>query len=253
MLSTLAIARRIITKHKPAAVFSTGSAIAIPFLNMATLFGVPAHYIESAARVEILSLTARVLSLNPRVRLYRQYEPKTQSRWQFAGSVFDAFEAVEETPRAAPDVRRIVVTLGTGLHPFNRLVQNLEFIIPPGVQVLWQTGCTPLADGTLSPTAELPAAILDREMAQADAVIGHSGCGTALSALSAGKIPILSPRTARHGELVDDHQREIAVWLSERGLALLREPGTISWHDICKVARVKARSKPNPPRLMLAG
>ena len=62
-------------------------------------------------------------------------------------------------------------------------------------------------------------------IAAADVVISHSGVGSALTALRCGKRPILVPREAAHGEHVDDHQRQVAIELSSRDLALFRTPG----------------------------
>jgi hypothetical protein len=52
---------------------STGSAIALSFLPVARLRGVPCHCIESAARSASPSQTGRLLRRVPGVRLYTQY------------------------------------------------------------------------------------------------------------------------------------------------------------------------------------
>src|SRR5205823_6246401 len=80
-------------------------------------------------------------------------------------------------------VRRIVVTLGSGLHSFRRLVERLVAIIPYGVEVLWQTGSTPVGDLAIKAQPIVPADVLDRAIRHADAVIAHAGCGSALHEL----------------------------------------------------------------------
>ena len=122
-----------------AAVVSTGSAIALSFLPYAASRGIPAHYVESATRLRDLSLTARLLEWVPGIRLYRQYPDAAKGRWVYGGCVFDGFEALEI---GGGDVRRVVVTVGID-RGFRRLIQRVASIIPPGIEVLWQTGNTP--------------------------------------------------------------------------------------------------------------
>ena len=90
---------------------STGSGVALSFLPLAAAHGIPAHYIESAARVMEPSLTGRLLQRVPGIRLYRQYPDAARGKWRYAGSVFEGFEAAMTPTRP---VRRIVVTLGSG-------------------------------------------------------------------------------------------------------------------------------------------
>ena len=52
---------------------TTGSQIALPFLAVGRLRRRPCHFIESAARSDGPSLTARIASYIPGVRLYTQY------------------------------------------------------------------------------------------------------------------------------------------------------------------------------------
>jgi UDP-N-acetylglucosamine transferase subunit ALG13 len=236
-------------KDKIDAVISTGSAIAVPFLMYAAARGIPSHYIESAARVSSPSLTGRILEWVPRVRLYRQYPHASHGRWAYGGSVFDGFKAAQGAKR---DVRRIVVTLGSGTHVFRRLVDRLVKILPPSSEVVWQTGCTPVADLNIKAQPTLPSAVLDKAIADADVVIGHAGCGTALSALNAGKFAILVPREPQYGELVDTHQVEIARWLGERNLAFHRDPNSINTQDIFMAAERRVCREDIPPLFRLA-
>jgi UDP-N-acetylglucosamine transferase subunit ALG13 len=231
------------------AVVSTGSAIALSFLPLAAARGIPAHYIESAARVGSPSLTGRLLERVPGVALYRQYPLAAGTRWRFAGSVFDGYEATEDRPHP---IRRVVVAFGSGVHGFRRLLERLVAILPADVEVLWQTGATPVDDLPIKAQPIVPAANLERAIRDADAVIGHAGCGYALSALSSGKLPVLVPRERQHGELVDDHQVELARLLSERGLAIHRTPQTITFDDIVASATRRVFRRANPPALKLA-
>lgn len=242
-------ARRLLRPGRVEAVVSTGSAIALAFLPLAALRGIEAHYIESSARVGAPSLTGRVLEQIPGVRLYRQYPHAATGRWRYGGSVFDGFAVVPGTPRP---IRRVVVTLGGVRQGFRRLLARLAAILPPGAEVLWQTGHTSI-DGLGIPARPfVPAVELQQAMREADVVVAHGGCGSALAALKAGRLPVLVPRDPHRGELVDGHQPELTGWLDRRGLAIERSPETLSPADLEAAAALRVERRSDPPPFELA-
>lgn len=245
VMRTLPVAQRILTREGPiAAVISTGSAIALSFLPLATLHGIPAHYVESAARTGQPSITGRVLQWAPSIRLYRQYRHCAAGRWRYGGSVFDGFESV--THPAVP-IRRAVVTLGTMTQGFRRLLDRLQMILPSTAEVLWQTGETPTDGLGIEARRYLAATALVDAMRQADLVVAHAGCGSALTALIAGKCPVLVPRDPGSGEIVDAHQREIAQWLDARGLAVARSVDRLTFADLQLAASRRVRRAVDVP------
>lgn len=241
-------AMHIIRAQHAAAVVSTGSAIALSFLPYAASRGIPAHYVESAARMGRVSLTARLLEWVPGVSLYSQYPGTAKGRWRFGGCVFDGFETSHVCAR---EVRRVVVTVGSD-KSFRRLIQRVASILPPGVEVLWQAGDTRTEDLGIEVRRFLPAAELDQAMREADVVIAHGGCGSALAALKVGKWPVLVPRAPERGELVDGHQTETTEWLSSRGLALMRTPEALTFNDLQTAAGRGVKRKPNLPPFHLS-
>ena len=54
-------------------------------------------------------------------------------------------------------------------------------------------------------------------LSEARVVVAHAGAGTILSVLQAGKPLVIVPRMARFGEVIDDHQLELAEALESRG------------------------------------
>ncbi len=246
-----AICRQLFKELPIEAVVSTGSAIALAFLPYAALRGVPAHYIESSARVGAPSLTGRLLAGMPGIRLYRQYPHAATGRWVYGGSVFDVFAVAPGLVEAAP-VRRAVVTLGSVEQSFRRLLDHLVPLLRADAEVLWQTGHTPTDGLGIEARPFLPASELAGAMATADVVVAHAGCGSALGALNAGKLPILVPRDAARGELVDGHQIELARWLAGRGLALHRSPESLTLADLEHAAAVRVRRTVEPPPFALA-
>jgi UDP-N-acetylglucosamine transferase subunit ALG13 len=242
-------ASRILGSINARSVISTGSAIALAFLPYAAMRGIPAHFIESAARVRAPSLTGRVLEWIPGVSLYRQYPHAALGRWKFAGSVFDGFLSEAQEQKR---VRRIVVSLGSGIHGFRRLIDRLVMILPADAEILWQTGSTPLDRLTINARPIVPARELETAVREADAVICHAGCGSALQALCAGKCPVLIPREPKHHELVDNHHIELARLLGEKKLAIGRTPESITFADVLSAAARVVRRSAHPPKLRLA-
>ena len=113
----------------------------------------------------------------------------------------------------------IFVTIGTS-EPFDRLlaaVDALELEVELVVQAGASRGrpararCVDVLE--LEETLEL--------MRRARVVVAHAGVGTLLTALRAGRRPLLAPRLARHGEAVDDHQLVFAQRAERLGLAVL--------------------------------
>lgn len=235
-------------------VISTGAAIAIPFLAAGWLSGCRLHYIESAARAQGPSLSGKVVSKLPGVRLYRQYPDWPRHEWLFRGSVFDGFVHGVAAPNPPP-LRRIVVTLGTMRdYPFRRAIEAVVRILPEisdaQTQVLWQVGGTPVDDLGIEAEEFVPAERLKAAISQADLVIAHAGIGSCLQILDSGRAPILLARSRHHGEHVDDHQRMIAAELDRRGLAVTRDPERLSVEDVVEALRLSPRRGVPDPFLL---
>jgi UDP-N-acetylglucosamine--N-acetylmuramyl-(pentapeptide) pyrophosphoryl-undecaprenol N-acetylglucosamine transferase len=221
VLRNVPLVRRILRDNDVDTIVSTGSAMALPFFALGRARGLDCHYIESAARSDGPSKTARMISRIPGVHLYTQYPAWADEKWRFRGAVFDSFVAGEE-PLQRPDrLRKVVVSLGTFKDiGFERLVRRLLEILPPEADVLWQTGDTDVGGFDIVGHHAIPERELTEAIREADVLVAHAGVGTALAALEVGKCPVLVPRRLAHGEHVDDHQTQIAGELAVRGLAL---------------------------------
>ena len=228
--------RSLLLRYDIDRVISTGSAVALAFLPTARLMGIRAEYIESAARSTGPSVTGRLLQHVPGVHLSAQYDAWAVGRWARTVSVFDAFSPVIDLTRQQP-VRRVVVTLGMiPGYGFVRLLERMQAILPPDVEVLWQAGSSAAPGLEQVARTTLPQAEMQRAMEEADVVVAHAGAGSALAALTAGRVPVLVPRRAAFGEHVDDHQQLIARDLSGRGLAVWSEADELSWGDVVRAA-----------------
>lgn len=235
VLRDTGVARRALAEHPVTRVISSGAQIALSALIPAYLRRVPFSYVESATRVTGLSTTGRLIDHIPSVRRYVQYPMRTSSRWGYALSVFDGFRVERAEERS---IARAVVTVGgNGDYGFRRLLESARRAIPNDAEVLWQSGSTDVAGLDIHAEPSVPSARLSAELEAADVVIGHAGTGTALAALAAGKVPVLAPRSVEHGEHVDSHQDDLAAFLADRGLAVIRPADEITEDDLREASR----------------
>lgn len=239
-------AQHVLSKYDVGSAISSGAGVALSFLPLARVRGIPTHYIESCARIDGPSLTGRLLERFGGIKLYTQHKGLVAGRWQYCGSVFDSYQRISV---AAPkQLRKVVVTVGTLPFPFLRLLTRLRKILPTGVEVLIQSG---VAGQTVDwPAAKIrpmmPPEELRLAMSEADAVVAHGGIGSLLMAFDAGKLPILVPRTQHHREHVDDHQVHIARAFAEEGRAVMADAATITLEDLNEASRWGVRRSPEP-------
>jgi UDP-N-acetylglucosamine--N-acetylmuramyl-(pentapeptide) pyrophosphoryl-undecaprenol N-acetylglucosamine transferase len=240
-------ASQLLAKYRPDQLVTNGAGIALSFAPLAAARGISTHYIECSARTEAPSLTGRLLENVPGLRLYAQDPQFAVGRWRFEGSVFDRYAHGPGT--GTGEVKKVVVTVGSLHFSFKRLVDRLRGILPSEAEVLLQLGVD--SANTEWDRGEVHASIapdvLDREMKSADVVIAHSGIGSALAALNAGRMPILVPRSKRHREHVDDHQAQIAGALDVRGLARHADASELSFADLVHVAGRSIVTRPPRP------
>jgi UDP-N-acetylglucosamine transferase subunit ALG13 len=234
--ATLVSTRRALSVVRPDTfdqVVSTGSLVAVPFLTIGRARGMACHFIESAARVDGPSLSARLLERVPGVHRYGQYE-WNRPNWSYRGSVFDGF-APSSNP--AGRAQRIVVTVGVSGLPFGRLIEAVLRAAPQDAEILFQTGTTEVGDLDIAAQPTMATEDLLAAMRAADVVVAHGGVGSAIMAMQAGKCPVLVPRERAHREHVDDHQREVASSLARAGLALMCDPPSLDGDLLAEAAR----------------
>lgn len=236
---------RVLHQIRPTQVFSTGAAIALAFLPFAWLVGGRATYVESATRTDGPSVTGRLLSCVPWVKLRTQYRSWAKGRWVYSGSVFDQWQTVHLTEPARP-IKRIVVTLGTQPdYPFHSLVERLQQIVPAEVEVLWQLGGGFSAATRPAGARDLVSSDELREWVRtADVVVAHAGVGSALNLFGSGRTPVLVPRSAERGEHVDEHQSQLAHELGVRGLAITVSAQDLTWEDLVASTTTTVQSVP---------
>lgn len=106
----------------------------------------------------------------------------------------------------------IFITLGSQKFQFNRLLQEMDYLIERGViidTVFAQTGYS-----TYEPKYYKFKQFLDRNEfsdweGKADIIVTHGGTGAIIGAVKKRKKVIAVPRLAKYGEHVDDHQLQL--------------------------------------------
>jgi UDP-N-acetylglucosamine transferase subunit ALG13 len=248
-LRTVPYARALLSQRGVSRVVSTGGSVVTPYMVAAASLGIPRFYIETVARTTGPSMTGRFAAANPGTRIFTQHEQWAGRRWQYIGNVFDGF-SLSEQQVAVPDSLNVLVTLGTNPFPFDRAVRAIQRALPPNSSVTWQLG--PGTDLAAVPDAVdlMGESELQRLMGKADVVIAHAGAGSAMAALQAGRQPILIPRLARYGEMVDDHQLLIGSALARKGLVQSVDAADLSEQHVQAAASHRIEQVPAPAILL---
>jgi len=227
-------AHGFLRNHRFDSVISTGASIALAVLPQAARAGAECYFFECSARTSGPSLTGRLLEPFRSIKLFTQYERWANRRWKYHSSIFDGFRSIPLDSTAEP--KRVVVTFGLHKGGFRRALERLVQVIPEGTEVLWQIGDTDNSDLGIKSHVSLPAPELTQAMAEADAVITHAGTGSIISALQAGKLPLIIPRRKEFREHIDNHQLLIADELGRRDLIVRAEADSIEWKDVINAA-----------------
>ena len=116
------------------------------------------------------------------------------------------------------------VSVGNATQPFPRLLDAIAKLAPSLPQpVTVQTGCNTFASSTCRSVNFLSMESFTAHIREAELLILHAGAGTVINAMQAGKLPIVVPRRACYGELVDDHQLGFARALAAVGKVVVVE------------------------------
>ena len=134
------------------------------------------------------------------------------------------------------------VSVGNLKKPFVRLLQAVSdnVGILPG-PVIVQHGHSPFHDRNCTAVPFLKMEEFQQRVADAAVVILHGGAGSIITALQAGKKPIVMARRASLDEHVDEHQQELVRELSAAGRILVADDPA-SLREAVESARAASRS-----------
>jgi len=117
----------------------------------------------------------------------------------------------------------IFLTVGTQF-PFDRLVGKLDELAGRNgfcSQIFGQIGDTYYIPKNFRAVSSIEKESFDKYMRDAEAIIGHAGMGTIAMALGCHKPLLVMPRLRKYGEVVHDHQVEIAKEFEKLGHLLV--------------------------------
>jgi len=216
-------AARLVRRRRPRTVVTSGAGVVAPFCLFARLSGARLVFVETMARVNSPSMTARLLS---RV----------------------AERVVVQWPELAPALPRAVVcrptllenlsdgrlqpgsgtfvAVGTHGQPYTRLLEMVSRAVEDGLlprPLRAQLGSAAWSAPGVEASEHMSRDELEAAVRSADVVVCHGGAGIISSALAAGRRPIVVPRRAALGEHVDDHQYQLTRKLAQWGLVVAVE------------------------------
>jgi UDP-N-acetylglucosamine transferase subunit ALG13 len=105
----------------------------------------------------------------------------------------------------------IFLTVGTQF-PFDRLVRTVDEVCENGFreEIFAQIGDTSYKPRNFQSVASLSKNMFDKYLKGASGVISHAGMGVIIMALDNKKPLLAMPRLKKYGEVVNDHQVDIA-------------------------------------------
>lgn len=219
-LKNVAAAARLVIRRWPQTVVTSGAGVVAPFCLLARLAGARLVYVETMARVNSPSMTARLLS-RIAARVLVQWPELADALPRAVVCRPTLLEGIADG--AHPPGAGTFVAVGTHRQPYARLLEivtrGIEAGLLPG-PVRAQLGPARWrADGARV------SAFMDRDELEASVrgsavVVCHGGAGIISSALAAGRRPIVVPRRAALGEHVDDHQYQLTRKLADWGLVV---------------------------------
>jgi len=122
------------------------------------------------------------------------------------------------------------VTVGNATQPFDRLLSAVAAITASLPQpVIVQRGAGTVIHPLWDTREFVPMEVFRHYVAHAELLIMHGGAGSIIEALTARRMPIVMPRRAHYGEILDDHQVELTRALSDAGeIVLVMESGELA-------------------------
>jgi UDP-N-acetylglucosamine transferase subunit ALG13 len=249
LLRNLCLAWRDVRRHRPGLVVSTGAAIALPYFLVARLHRIRTAYVEVCDRLETRTLTARLCG--PLSEVFCVQHPDQLALYPGAhliGSLLPEPAARSTVPPDGPP--EVLVTLGTDLHPCDRLVDWSERAASATPGTTWslqhgrsRSSSAMAASDYLSHDEFLAA------LRRAAVVVTHAGPGTIAEARSLGVPCVVVPRDPALGEHVDDHQLRYGAHIEgEPGVRVARSAEELLAHVRDHLAAAPSAGSTAPAR-----
>jgi UDP-N-acetylglucosamine--N-acetylmuramyl-(pentapeptide) pyrophosphoryl-undecaprenol N-acetylglucosamine transferase len=222
-LANVLAAARVVLRRRPRTVVTSGAGVVAPLCLLARLAGARLLYVETMARVDSPSMTARLLS-RVASRVVVQWPELAPALPRAVVCRPTLLENVDDGDR--PPGAGTFIAVGTHEQPYDRLLDIARGAIEEGKlprPVRAQVGPADWSLPDAAVTRYMGPEELESNMRAANVVICHGGAGIISAALAAGRTPIVVPRRAALGEHVDDHQYQLTRKLADWGLVAVAE------------------------------
>lgn len=219
-LGNILAAAKVVIRRRPRAVVTSGAGVVAPFCLLARLAGARLLYVETMARVNSPSMTARLLS---------RIASRVVVQWPELASALPHAEVCRPTllenvgTDNRPPGSGTFIAVGTHAQPYTRLLETARHALEDGMlpqPVRAQVGPADWSADGAEVTPYMGREELEDAVRSAEVVVCHGGAGIISSALAAGRKPIVVPRRAAMGEHVDDHQYQLTRKLSDWDLVV---------------------------------
>jgi UDP-N-acetylglucosamine transferase subunit ALG13 len=112
----------------------------------------------------------------------------------------------------------IFASVGNATQPFDRFLRMVdEAAARTGLRTLAQTGAGTYRLQHADAVDFVTRPEFEQLLRAADYMITHAGVGSVMTGVRLGKVPIVVPRRKDEGEVINDHQFELASELSRMG------------------------------------
>ncbi len=210
---------KIFWKEKPSHTLSTGSGRAcfIPFI-LAKLFNIKFIYIDSFSRVNNLTFFANFLN-KIRHPIFVQWDNHLRRNVTYIGPVFKEYTVNNEKKSFE---NHVLVTLGSRLEPFERLIKAVELLVEKGIiikKVKVQAGYTKYESDYLDIFDFCSVDELDNLILNAKYIITQESAGIATKCLKLKKRFLVMPRDYAFGEVPSksDMKEDLYIKLVQLG------------------------------------
>lgn len=141
----------------------------------------------------------------------------------------------------------ILVTLGTQKFPMDRFVKAMDELAGTlEEEIFIQSGHSTYEPKNCKWSAFVDAGEFQKMIENCSVLVTHSGVGTIMRGINAGRPVVVVPRLAKFHEHVDDHQVQIAEAFAGKNCVLHCEDLT-RIADVIEKARTHKFSPYNPP------
>ncbi len=208
---------KIFIKEKPKIVISTGAGLAGIFCLVAKLFGAKIIHIETLNRVTSKSMTGKFMYYlaDEFIVLWPEQLKLYGKNAKYLGLPF-IFNKLENKL----ELKKVFLTVGSTSYPFDRAIKYFDNVASKhkDIEFFAQIGTSNYVPNNMTYTKFLNYKDYQKKIEWSELVICPPGAGTIIDTLEKGKGLYFIIRLKKYGEVIDNHQYELANKFKELGI-----------------------------------